>query len=109
MDEYLSGEQLRDLLAEFSYKPGWKFRLDDSLIRDEMVLWIEMEVLDSRGSGHFIPVISRQPIYCQRTVDQFTRWLCASIRQLEEHETDEWFRFRGQLLHDPHADDRVRA
>lgn len=33
----------------------------------------------------------------------FLEWLVSMIRMLEDHEIDEWARYKGELLHDPHT------
>lgn len=35
---------------------------------------------------------------------QFIKWMVFSIEMLEKHETDEWARYKGVLLNDPHKE-----
>jgi hypothetical protein len=39
----------------------------------------------------------------QHNAEMFTAMLREMIRNVEDHETDEWFRRGDQLVHDPHA------
>lgn len=34
--------------------------------------------------------------------DYFLSWVVNAVRQVEEHETDEWMRYKGKLINDPH-------
>lgn len=60
-----------------------------------------------------VPVTSEQPVWdplwlcadedLERNAKTFEAMLRGMIRNVEEHEIDEWFRRGGQLVRDPHA------
>lgn len=36
---------------------------------------------------------------------EFVSWLVYTTKSTEEHEQDEWFRYKGELINDPHKED----
>lgn len=42
------------------------------------------------------------------TIGQFLFWFRENVlRVAEEHEMDEWFRYKGELVHDPHEAEKA--
>lgn len=35
---------------------------------------------------------------------EFISWMVYTIKSMEEHESDEWIRYKGELLNDPHKE-----
>lgn len=44
------------------------------------------------------------PFVEQDGEESFLKWLMYSIKEVELHEMDEWARYKGELLHDPHEE-----
>lgn len=43
--------------------------------------------------------------YFDSTMDvEFVEWLRNRIRKMEDHEMDEWLRYKGELVNDPHKE-----
>ena len=119
------------MLSQFSYKPGWQFDLHRRPEVGGVMLTISLMVEDSRRGPNQIPryremtLTAGEPFRIERDdlipisgsyvvdryategrdEDRFLRWLHSRITSVERHETDEWFRFKGRLVHDPHAGD----
>jgi len=36
--------------------------------------------------------------------DRFVEWMVSVIRKMEDHETFEWLRYKGELINDPHKE-----
>lgn len=45
------------------------------------------------------------PYFDEGMTMQFVEWLSHCIRKMEDHERDEWIRYKGELINDPHAKD----
>lgn len=134
MGGYWTGEHeedvrfAQDLLARFTYKPGWHFEIRRGT--GHPVLHVAASVIDSRavnlmGSAHVrecptcreftgvrIPVEGQFPLpvrlrELRDPEGEFFRFLRNTIWFVERHEADEWFRVDGELRYDPHANDWV--
>lgn len=106
-----------EFFENFSYKPNWHFDYQLKLDFDEHKVMITMRVPDSRAPTpdpvHF-PMGARQTIplipiskevnlpeewYGEDHAKEYIRF---HIRDMEDHEMDEWFRYKGELPFDPH-------
>lgn len=58
------------------------------------------------GPRPLIEVVGNYPIpyFELGQEDLFVEWFKRTIRVMEDHETDEWLRYKGELLHDPHKE-----
>lgn len=132
---YESAEWAKTVIAELSYKPEWTFTIDldrrigvvslytkfyapDSRLSERRyVIREDVEFLcgkcgERRQATALCPVRGKQiipnSILESRNEKTFLRWLKYVIDTIEHHEIDEWFRFRGELVNDPHAEAGVR-
>jgi hypothetical protein len=98
-------EGLVNLLADFSYKPKWTFRLIPAHYPGEWMLMVGTWVPDIRdpevwGRGSWAMAIP--PV--DMDADGWLHWLRDIIHSgPERHETDEWFTVGGKRPFDPHA------
>lgn len=111
----------KEFFENFSYKPNWVFEFRpevDFMLTDRV--FITMHVPDSRKP---LPeptpldlmmgkrtVVSMVPVSKNVILDPWDgeerakdllRW---HIREMEDHEIDEWFRYKGELPFDPHKE-----
>lgn len=101
-------DRINELLARFTYKPGFKAYAEHNDFVCELV--IEMQVPEARWRGigptPMTKVMGRRippPESLDYDMeDAFYEWLRREIRDLEWHELDEWFRVDGHLMFDPH-------
>lgn len=42
------------------------------------------------------------PEFIEGEDDRFVQWMVSTVRRLEDHETFEWLRYKGELINDPH-------
>jgi hypothetical protein len=90
---------LRNLLHNFTYRPGWKFSVEDGFLR------IDAQVIDANKQTETCPLISVQQIPPQLRQDfDWTRWLFNVILDLERHEVQEFFRIDGRPVYEPHPE-----
>jgi hypothetical protein len=111
---------LRRELREYAYKPGFEMevpppRASAGFRGVEYLLRMTMLVPDSRRRDmRMSPVVSMCIIdaklldgsiraYAEGRAKLFERIVWTQLRDLEMHELDEWFRYRGKLVDDPHA------
>lgn len=101
-----------EFFNNFSYKPNWTFSLwkedyyvDDKVFKSFVFLKIEMKVPDARQEGSERIVgnnITLEPWMGEEFAKNLIR---DCIRRMEEHEINEWFRYKGELVFDPHKDE----
>lgn len=109
-----------EFFENFSYKPNWEFDLDARRLFEcnEAHLTITMRVPDSRrpipketvldhirGTKVVIPLVPVTKVailgnwYGEEEAKRLVRW---HIQEVEMHEVDEWFKYKGELSFDPH-------
>lgn len=121
---------VQSLMSRFTYKPGWVFEVGRDRRSGFVQLMIAFRAEDSRRGPNQIPsyremtFTAGEPFRIERddlisisgmfTVPphllrpavnpeaRFRQWLRQTLGFIEDHETDEWFRFDGNLVHDPH-------
>lgn len=96
-------DEIISAVEKFDYKPG--YRIDAKHDHDGWVmLRIIAYVPDSRGRTGDIKVAQVMPVMSEVIVDlEALKWMVHGLCQsLESHEIDEWLRFSGELVKDPH-------
>lgn len=99
--------EARNALEDVSYK-GWQFWLEPSkyALDDGYILRGETApVLDAYGSGEMIPLKFAEfipPLDYIHDRGEFARHIRTAIRNVEQHEADEWFKFGGKRIFNPH-------
>lgn len=93
-----------------TYKPGWRVEMNRPLNDEDrhlLVLHVTALFPNSCGSepstvqvaqSTFIPLSEWERL---GDMDQL-EWVRFAVWQLEAHESDEWFKFRGTVVRDPH-------
>ena len=108
---------LRDFLEHVTYKPGWKFRVDDgemfwkvyggggSLGDIDYRLVATADVIDADDPSKQFQVGFSRRISGRIRHAQWKIWaqeLYMLIKEIEEHEIQEFLRFDGKHYIDPH-------
>ena len=116
--KFYSTTDVLKFLGKFTYKPGYKlqFWLDGERkpwSENSIVMNMVIPVPDSVGSDQKpITIVFTQAIDARAMVhggpDFVGNRLKDFILQWERHEMDEWFRYEGKMLNDPHANDHKR-
>lgn len=95
-------------LDRFTYKPGWTFRADPSMLNGQVWVTVEASQPDSRP-GHTGDITIRfgYPMTAELANDEpekFKFMILTLVREAERHEVHEWLRFDGEQLINPHDD-----
>jgi hypothetical protein len=94
---------IENVVSRLSYKPNAKLWVEGN-----HMLVIAIDCPERNNARETIPVVSRQQIppgmvTGHDSTETMVGWVRDCIRQLEEHEMDEWLRLDKKLWHDPHA------
>jgi hypothetical protein len=94
-------EMLR-FVSDFTYKPGYEIDLE---VRGFLpYLMVRFEAPSSRTEpGDTAHVKIEIPIFEEQTEDSFRALIKRMIIGAELHECDEWLRYKGELIFDPHG------
>jgi 5-methylcytosine-specific restriction endonuclease McrA len=98
------------VIEGITYKPGWRLsvtRRQDYLFGGSPgvnLLRITAEVPDARHPGRTTTVTADNfiPEYVD-SEEHLLRWVRHALTQVELHERDEFFRYQGDLVNDPHG------
>lgn len=112
MGEPLTISVIRSIAQRVTYKPNCRIRIDamgDERYSTTVAITIESNVLDSVHRKHEVTIIFRDhmDIHWFENGDDVIRWIRDCVHRWERHEADEWFRFDGNLVHDPHGSEVV--
>lgn len=91
-----TAEQLE---RSISYKPGFRFFFNDA--GDRIVMHLDEQTECSRVAGKKVTQ-GYTAVYVKGSGDPRI-YIREMIRRYEYHEIDEWLKFDGELLFDPHA------
>lgn len=103
----MTKSEILAIFALITFKPGWSFRFGEEADR----MWFQIcvdasspDCIDSitgepapwRGAKHFL-----SPHMCR---NEIVGAAFQAINRAIEHETREWFRYRGRSIFNPHLD-----
>lgn len=95
-------KELTDILQHnVSYKPGVRFTFENA--GDRIIAHMATPTEDARGPRRTVQGYTAVYVYAEHTTEHLHYFLREMVRRFELHEADEWLRFNGDLLHDPHA------
>lgn len=110
---------MREQLARYTYRPGWRLSIDPGGFPDgPAVLIIDYPAIDSRNPERELRFTCRRPLTYLWPTDPdrlsptlrqalyvtFGQEVQRAIFDTEMHESREWLRCDGALFDDPHAD-----
>lgn len=101
-------QRLRNIIADILYKPGWTFEVTCSEY-DYMTLWCKWQVPDVVNPEKMLDLrhticINAWQMEQMKTEDVVNYYVNSLIRTAELHEMDEWFRYKGEHVRDPHPE-----
>ena len=110
----MTWQEAVNLVKGITYKKGWKIELLPIHDDHAFILAIKATHPDSqqwdRPEPDRILISSQQAIDLHRLHSMSAEDFCMIIRsivlRMEAHEADEWLRFDGKQLNNPHKDDR---
>jgi len=100
---------LREQLARFSYRPGWRLSIEPGIsLYTSGTLLVRYRAPDSNHPERTIPITFRTAlppadVFGGRE-EFFAEWLQSTLYDLERHESRrEWLRRDGEIYDDPHG------
>ena len=121
--------RMEELLKNLNYKPGWRFRAEWAYMEERrnprqafsfmdteaVRVWVQWDAPDASAaqqatSPQPLAVISNQMLFSGRTMAECTdqELVDRALRQLvvncELHEVDEWLRYKGKCVREPHPE-----
>lgn len=101
----LTLEGMDRILAETTYKSGWRFWVDEdegSLEGPRVRIFVI--AANSREEGMIDLDIQTYPSPNDRaSIEAFLRWLSWRVQRAESHESREFLKYQGQPIIDPHG------
>lgn len=103
-------ELLQLELSLYTYRPGWEFELIPMAnMQDTLALHITARVPAVDPPHQVIPIeftlaITNIESLLKHPKDYLFHALKSAIYRLESHEFDEWFKYRGKHVTDPHPE-----
>lgn len=99
------GQYVASVVERIAYKPGWEFHVEPcGQVPGWLWLVARSQEPDSRGKGQR-EQWRTYVMAAHGTISKILATVRMAIQTWELHETDEWFRFDGERIHDPHACD----
>jgi hypothetical protein len=100
-------DALEEWIGQVRYKPGWQFDLVSDHTLGDWALMVSAPVPnayadDPATTWTRITSVHRIPKEIITTEDQFVDWLRHVVIGVEVHEVDEFLRFKGVQVRDPH-------
>lgn len=96
-----------DVIANFHYRrPGYRIELRDEGF--EYAMYVIINTVDTYSDkGVEVEITHRRPLP-NHLADEAAavRWLRRELHYVDNHETDEWILYKGEMIFDPHRNDR---
>lgn len=91
-------------LKRFTYKPGFKMRVQPNLGFMGPCILLTMKVEDTYHPGVFVEVMKPCPLEGVPAGNEqiFAQWLAGQLQELEIHESREWLKRDGVIYDNPH-------
>lgn len=99
----LTGHELAEQLAEYTYRPGWRLIVRDDEFEGPC-FWVIADLPDAYNAGSTVMVRIRSLIPPMASRREFERWLWWRLDLIERHECREFFQRDGKPVFDPHAE-----
>lgn len=96
-------DDLRQVFAEFTYRPGWTFTVVEDRF-EGLHLHIDYTMENSYRPEEPFTANVISPLPPMRDVEAVKDWLLWRLCRIEVHEACEWLRFDGELIRDPHRE-----
>ena len=96
------------VIKDIDYKPGWSFEYKPGVSVGSQEAWpmlhITARVPNARGPGEIEFVVKRliPDFVMADSAAMLLEWVKTQIQGAEFHEVDEFFKYKGRLVDDPH-------
>lgn len=95
-----------EVFADFDYRrPGYRLELRDDGF--EYALYVHIETVDTYSDrGDEVEITHRRPLPNRIfDEDRAVQYLRRELHLVDNHETDEWILYKGEMIFDPHKGD----
>ena len=100
-----------DIIESIDYKSGWYFRHGLTGVGDDQYMWIQMGVTEEAEIS-FDPIEGKKvpwrgaklPLSWHMCRQEVVGMVKHAIDRAEMHEINEWFRYKGRAIYNPHLD-----
>lgn len=104
-------ERLRRIVGSVTYKPGWEFTVDS---KGETIYVLASWPATDVESGEETKLhnsfgINAMQMEQMKDDDVVKHCITQLIRSSELHEMDEWFRYKGEHVRDPHPEQKTKV
>lgn len=98
----MTHEEVWEILQKISYKPGWSFDFEESSFR---TITVAATVKNSRDNPLWEELTMRMsvPFDPRMTKKEFLFQVMRIVAEIELHEVQEFFRYDGKVIFDPHT------
>lgn len=103
----LTLEQIKQRVREYTYRPGWQINVYEGSTEGHHIE-IKATVEDSTKPGNPVPLEIYSALPQFYDISHLDLWVSNRLRRIEIHESLEWFRIKGELFIDPHAENSDR-
>lgn len=100
----LSTPELRAILGDVTYLPGWELSVWEPDHYQGPYLTVITSTSDAANPAEEIELRIHSPIPPQGTRGDFLAWLLWRLKMIAIHEVLEWYRVDGRPWIDPHRD-----
>lgn len=98
----LNEDDLNNLLFDVTYRPGWNLKVHTPDPYQGLFLSVIAEVANAYDPSSTTELRIHSPVPPMHTPAEFYRWLLWRLKQIEIHESMEWFQIKGKPYCDPH-------
>lgn len=97
--------RVQEVVDKISYKPGYEFICKRSEYHDDVIVTlVSVPVLDSTGTGEMRPIRGNLMVATYHDEEYIKRSIFSMIRAMELHEMNEWLKFEGKYIENPHPE-----
>lgn len=97
-------DELELLVDQLSYKPGTRILLGYRQITNQYYLQVECERIDITTGRMGVGRGGTYVVEPGATLSEVVQAVFGLVRNYEEHEAREWFKYRGRRVFGPHMD-----
>jgi len=97
----MTKKEIREIVKAITYKEGWVFQCRDSMF-DAVEVRVGVKVKDVEAPDKEIVLNQAMLVHEGMEKERVLMCVCQLVRELEIHEMDEWLKFEGQRINNPH-------
>lgn len=107
----LTFEEIERIVERITYKPGWTFSVDHERVGTDRRPYLQVQVDETAEAalcpftGKVIPWKGgKRYLSYHMCRQEVVGAVLGVIKDAEQHETHEWFKYKGYSIYNPHTD-----